>query len=265
MQHNRTIFQPAALARLSVLDAFNANAKDRGENAHSIAAKLERFAFANVLDKYSQESLLNHTRAVRRRTVEIYKGRVSNQRLAHLVSLARLHEILEIKDNNGRPVWTFEDLAYVGLPLDMCLDLHALARGKEAYLDYGQRVAQRPDAALVKIADCEVNMSPDRGAYDARSVKQSFLDKKNILYPAMCLYQHAVSTGQIDPRTTTIPAFIMQDPYVPVSLKNAGKLAEYSSDVMAYNPRRASTVSRFVRDVRSRVASIAGYRPALAI
>lgn len=74
-----------------------------------------------------------------------------------ILTLAWLHDLLEDTE------WTEQDLKNEGFPEKLIVAVLALTKVKgEAYEDYLERVAQNPDATLVKLADLEDNMDVTR-------------------------------------------------------------------------------------------------------
>jgi len=155
--------------------------------------------------------LWDHIMKVIRRVETNYTGRVSPEDLIHLRILTLLHEILELKDDNRRPIWTINNLRDLGFSEPILNDVEALAkRPGELYLDYIQRVAQHPFALMVKLCDLEENMSASRGLHNPVGAEEVIQLKKTVLYPMSYDYLLAVNNGRIDPRTVSVLQFAVQ-------------------------------------------------------
>lgn len=229
---------------------------------YAIAKALAAHAYMLKRDKGSGESIWHHVEAVKERVKTKYEGRVSGARLNRLKALAVLHEILEIKDAQGQPIWTAQDLLDAGLPRDFVDDVNALTiKNTALYLDDIRELALHPDAVLVKLCDLEENMSPRK--IEMRAMTQTLIDKKAVLYPAAHAYLTAVSFGRVDPLHTSVKEFVMNDRYVHPDIQQGRLLSEYSSDKLRY-PSRTIPGAQWVRAKVSRAFAGLG-RGVLAI
>ncbi|HEY8964114.1 MAG TPA: hypothetical protein VIN59_06610 [Alphaproteobacteria bacterium] len=218
------------------------------------------FAMLNYPDKGGDATLRDHCGAVAERVNELYEGRVLSDRLKRLIAKAEVHDVLEMKDEQGNRLWSTLSMTQAGVPADIAASAWRLMRKPfQKYLDNIHEIASDPDDTLVKIADLDINMGWNRGW--VRNPKESFKHKKQYLYPLARLYLQAVATGRIDPSVTSPIAFAMEDESVPARLKNLRILRKYSSDTADYTPKKALPGVNFMRGI----VRFAQPQPALAI
>lgn len=197
-------------------------------NLYGEAMRLGGEVYLTYTDKGTDDPLWDHILEVQAQVETLYKGNVTRAHLERLKSLAILHEIFELKDADGEFVWTPAQLRKKGFPRDFVDCLYALGRQREeTYLVYIQRIAANPDAALVKIADLDVNTSPKRTKRKFDEVDEVFLDKKLFLYPGARDYLVASVTGDVDHTRVTPYQFLMSDPVASVRVPSIARLRRH--------------------------------------
>ncbi|MCB1538822.1 MAG: hypothetical protein H6865_06650 [Rhodospirillales bacterium] len=196
------------------------------------AQKLAGEAYEHQTDKGSDRTLWHHIDAVDAFVVKQYQGQVSPDRLNYLRALAILHEVLEIENSQGLPVWTPRHLLHRGFPAAFVASLDRLARKRwQGYLVYIHELAQDIDAAMLKICDLGVNTDPARAANDSALIKASLQFKKYTLYPCSLEYLREVVAGRIDPKIVSPADFIV----------NSGALAAKVTDWDAFRREARAT------------------------
>jgi|GEM_PF-4592727 len=247
---------PVTIGELT--EIFHGKASERRVRSESaavaemfLAADLSRNVFSRITDKNDEtRTLYAHEISVARRVINNFGALLQNDedRIATIVGVALLHDLLELKPH-GSQVWTAERLKRKGFSPAFARKVEVMRHVKPTpYLDYVRDlVIADIDCALVKYADLEDNMSPERGARTNPS--RQLLEKHAVLYPASLAYIRAALHKEIDPRKISVPEYIMTNPFVDPAVKEADILAENSSDKRRYQSRVANAGQHFARNV----------------